>query len=275
MSKNVQEFTKGGEFIGDFFNYTIFELLENQPPRIYITASPFDMVSKKAPEQALVYHDGKLESNIDYIKYVAMRTGVMDAIVLQAMGVTSLKDKRVIMYGTGQVAQWSLTYLKEVYPDLAALDVTNSSGQFDELSKVANDLGITLTYQKEPRLEEYDFIFMHTSAEAPVLSTDDAAKIKKGAVITTYRTSTKEGELASEFFDSQKNNVIVDWENSLAVADLAIAQEKGVLHKEEVTFLVDLLRDGIDASQKTFTVFRSMGTPMQDVATIKIVAGLI
>lgn len=271
MKKYAPEFFKGETFIGDYFNYISFELLGDLPPRVYHSASPFDLISKKAPEQALVFHDGKLELNIDFTEYCTMRTGVMDALLLQALGITDLSGKRIIIFGSGRVARWSLTYLKEVYPSLTEADMVNASGKSDEFTKFAADLGVTTTFQNEPQLELYDIIILHTSATTGVLSAESVSKIKKGAIITTYKALQENGELASEFFDTRKHNVIIDWSESLHAGDVKAAQEKGFLHEDGIVYLTDVLQNGYQLPEKNFTVFRSDGTPMQDVATLKLI----
>lgn len=272
MQKYVPEFYKGGELVGDYFNFITFELLQNLPPRIYHTVSPFDTVSQKAPEHALIFHDGKLELSMEFTELSAMRTGVMDALLLQTLGIEDMKQKRVIMYGTGRIARWSLRYLKEIYPDICQVDIVNSSGNADSFIEFASEIEIAAVLQNKPTLELYDVIILHTNAESAVLSPDDVTRIKKGAIITSYRTSSKVGELAAEFFDTEKHRVIVDWEQSLLVGELKTAQEKRLLQKNQVLSLVDVLQGNMLLDGNDFTVFRSMGTPMQDVAILKVMS---
>jgi ornithine cyclodeaminase/alanine dehydrogenase-like protein (mu-crystallin family) len=200
-----------------------------------------------------------------------MRTGVMDSLVLQALGVKDVNDKRIIMFGSGNIASWSLRYLKEMYPNLKEIDVVNRSGKSDTFTQHASELGVTVTFQKKPQLELYDIIILHTSSQSGVLSSTDIPKIKKGAIITAYKNLHEHGELASEFFNTQKHNVIIDWPESLHAGDLQAAQEKGYLVEDEILWLTDILNGNKRLLEKSFTVFRSDGTPMQDAATLKLI----
>lgn len=271
MKKYAPEFFNGEEFVGDYFNNITFELLGNLPPRVYYTGGPFDLISQKAPEQALVFHNGNLELNLDFTEFCMMRTGVMDSLVLQALGIKDVSDKRIIMFGSGNIARWSLKYLKEVYPSVKDIDIVNRSGGSENFTQFASELGITTTFQKEPHLELYDIIILHTSSVSGVLGAEDVSKIKKGAIITTYKALHEHGELASEFYDTKKNNIIIDWPEALHAGDLKAAQEKGLLQENNVLHLADVLQGEKHLLERNFTIFRSDGTPMQDVAILKLI----
>jgi ornithine cyclodeaminase/alanine dehydrogenase-like protein (mu-crystallin family) len=270
MHKYVYEFEMGGKFVGDFYNYFIYEKNGETAPFVYHTASPYDVISKKAPDQALVFHDGKVVFNTDFTHLVAMRTGVMDALVLQNVGITSLGDKRVILFGTGNVARWSLQYLKEIFPDLMEIDVVNASGNAEDFITFAKDVGVTAHSIKDFDIAQYDVIILHTSATQPVLNKDHIEKIKKGAVILSYRTTSPVGEVESEFFNTQKANVIVDWDASVtSLPEMKEATEKGWLAASDIISLEKLLAGNIP-SEKSYTIFRSSGTPMQNVGILKL-----
>jgi ornithine cyclodeaminase/alanine dehydrogenase-like protein (mu-crystallin family) len=49
------------------------------------------------------------------------------------------------------------------------------------------------------------------------------------------------------------------------------AQDKGVLKKEEAILLNDLFKGSMPTGNKAYTVFRSTGTPMQNVAILKLI----
>lgn len=273
MHKYVPEFFLKDTFLGDYFNYFIFEPRGENPPRIYHTASPYDPISKKAPQQALVYCDGKVELNIDFTEYADMRTGVMDALLLQTLGVKSLREKRIVIYGTGKISRCSLRYLKEIFPDLETVDIVNASGNVDPFIQFASECGVKAVYVKTPDISLYDVIIMHTSTNHPIITASDISKIKKGAIITSYRTTSEHGELENDLFNSDTAHIITDWEDSINfVSDLKAAHEKGILIKENVHYLKDVIEGrSIDVSDKAYTVFRSTGTPMQNVATLKLI----
>lgn len=272
MQKIVPEFSIDGTFIGDYFNYIIFESLGEKPPRIYHTASPYDVISKKAPQQALVFHDGKLELSVDFTEYVDMRTGIMDALLLQALAVKNIGEKRIVYFGTGKIARWSLKYLKEIYPEIKSVDFVNASGNGNDFIEYASELGIVATLVPAPDISRYDIIIMHTSTDVPILTAADISKIKKGAIITAYRTTSEHGEFENDFLNTSHAHVITDWEHSLEfVSDMKGALEKGILKKDESMLLKNIFEGALPVGDKAYTVFRSTGTPMQNVAILKLV----
>ena len=66
----------------------------------------------------MVDKGGKLLLNTDYTDYAAMRTGAMDSIALKASGIEKLSQKRILLFGTGRTARWSLRILQTVFEDL-------------------------------------------------------------------------------------------------------------------------------------------------------------
>ena len=81
FEKKVTEFKVEDAFVGDIINFLMFDGSTN-PPTFYEVSTPFDLVSKKAPQHALVFRDGKCTFQTDYTDYAAMRTGLMDALTL-------------------------------------------------------------------------------------------------------------------------------------------------------------------------------------------------
>lgn len=271
MHKIVPEFIKDGVFLGDYFNFIIYEPLGEEPPRFYHIGSPFDLITHKAPERSLVFRDGKEELNMDTTEYTSMRTGIQDATVLQLLKVSTLKDKRIIFIGSGRLAKWSLKFLKEIWPDLEEVDYSNRSGD-TSFADVAAEIGVKAHLHESYDLSVYDLVIIHTSSHEFVLKAADCEKIKKGAIVTSYITSSPEGELTPEFFNTHKCNVILDWDNTRTVLpELKTAEHKGLLKQDKIIYVRDLA-DGsktIDPS-KDYTVFRSSGTPMQNLGLLKL-----
>src|SRR5688572_25135255 len=77
FDKYVPAFKINGKYVGDCFSIVIFETCGSEPPIIYHTFSPYDTISQKAPNQALVFRDGELLLNTDFGEYIRQRTGVM------------------------------------------------------------------------------------------------------------------------------------------------------------------------------------------------------
>ncbi len=271
LAKHIQEFKNGDTYLGDFLVYFIFESHGENPPTFYTVNSPYDMVTKKAPQQALVFEDGKLIFNEDYTEYVTVRTGVMDGLLLKALQVKSLTDKKILYLGTGPVAQHSLKALKEIYPEIIQVDFNNRTKDSGKFGDIAKELDITIQYVDLSDVSTYDYIFCHTSSLDPVLTDDHFKQIKQGALITTYVTMGSEnGEIIDAFYDNTQANIIMDWEQTPIMAkELKRAMDSGKANN--VVVLNDVLNGNYKSnSNARYTLYRSVGTPMQNVALLKI-----
>lgn len=275
LAKHIEEFKSGDTYLGDFLYYSIFEPRTTEPPVMYSIMSPYDMVSKKAPQQALVFSDGKLLLNIDYTKLCDIRTGVMDALVLQALGNDSLENKKILYIGTGKVAQESLQGIHTLFPNVREISFYNRSQSADRFGEIAQRFGIEIKYTDIADIGMYDIIFCHTNSAQPVLTADYKDKIKSGAVITTFVTvGSDKGELADEFFDTDCANIIIDWEQTLVMAkELQSAIDTKLADASKIITLQQLFLNKDVVQEKKYTVYRSVGTPMQNVAVLKLLLG--
>lgn len=197
-----------------------------------------------------------------------MRTGAMDSIALKISNVTSLADKKILLFGTGRTAKWSVKCMKVMFPDLQTVHYINSSNsKSEEFETFAAELGVEAEVGNKADLSTFDVIICHTNAQEPILSTDDIPNIKSAAIITTFLGSDKpHGEVADAFYSSTAN-VVLDWDQNLKLAkDI----NRSDLAEGEILYLADLLsgKNTLDGSKK-YTVFRFLGTPMQNLGVLK------
>lgn len=273
LAKYIEEFKEGDTYLGDFLVYYIFEPRGANPPTFYTINSPYDRVSGKSPQQALVFEDGKLALDINFTHFVDVRTGVMDSLMLKQLGTTSLSDKKILYLGTGHVATESLKSLKEHFPDVQHVDFYNRKNDAGLFGSTAQELGITTTYTDLTDISQYDIILCHTSSSEPVLTKEHTPQVKKGAMIFTYVTvASDKGEVADEFFDNAKANILMDWPQTLNMAkDIDNAIHKGILQKESLVLLQDIFSKKVQLdTNKQYTIYRSSGTPMQNLAVLKL-----
>ncbi len=264
FDKHVPEFKKDGNFFGDYFNQIAVEPLGEKPPRFYHTFSPFDVVSNKAPHYAAVFENGERILDIEFDGYVSMRTAAMNTVVLKGLGITSLADKKVLVFGAGKIATQALKILASELA-LSKVDVITKSG---DLTKIANAVdGVAIEPGNIDDIAEYDVIICHTQSAEPVFSEEYIERIKKGAVLTSFISSTEHGEFPDTIYDQSRANVITDWDKTiLGAKDLQRAQNKGLLG--EVIYIKDLLL-GKEIDNKQYTIYRSTGTPIQNLAILK------
>ena len=272
FDKHVPEFTVDGKCFGDCFSMIMIEPRGDRAPRFYHTFSPFDVISNKAPDHALVFEKGKLVLNADFTELVKDRTGAMDTVLLMNLGVSSLKDKKVLYVGSGGTALASLRILKAHYSELSAVDCINKSRDFSTIKRLGNEIKVNIAAGSYKDIGKYDFIFCHTDTVNSLLTKEMKNKINHGAVITTYNSSTEHGEVADEFYDNQEANIIADWKLTLTGAkDLARAVKGGSVQEKDVIFLADLIMGTKKTdSSKRYTVYRSAGTPMQNLAVLQL-----
>ena len=265
QKKVIEFFDTTGKFQGDIYNFYIRELLEDGTPRYYVITSPFDLTWKWAPQQWLIFEWGKLIFSTDFSEAVNIRTGAMDSLFLQSLGIDSLKDKKILIVGSGWTAQYSYLFLRNTFTDIGTLHYTNRSGASVEFEKLWN-----LEYQALPNLNEYDMIFLHANVSEPYLKSEHRAMLKKWVIVTSYGGKTPERDIAPEFFTSQDQVVIDMSANIENLNPLKHALEKWYIQKDEIIdFWVQLSHRVYRHDAMQNTLFISGGTPLQNIAMMK------
>lgn len=276
FAKHIQEFFDGDTFLGDYWTFYMFEPLKDKPPIMYSVLTPYDMVAKKAPEQALVFCDGKVILNRDFTDDNYMRTGIMDALVLKSLGINTVDDKKILYFGTGNVAKMSLKALKIYFPEVREISVINKRGDDADFVALGKEQGVTVIFTSKDILNQFDVIFCHTpSGAGNILTKDDKNKIKKGAVITTFVSTPGNAELAEELYNTEKADIVIDWEESIdGTKELKSSVEKGIAVKEKLITLEKLFSGDFSKNPNAeYTLYRSTGTPMQNLASLKLILG--
>ena len=268
FDKHVPEFTKDGKFLGDYFNIIAVEPRGDKSPRFYHTFSPFDVISNTAPQHAVVFESGEILLNIEFDEYVSMRAAAMTAVVLKALNIDNLKDKKVLLFGSGKIARQSVKILASEL-GLNKLDVINRSGDLSGIKSEAKN--VLINNGSIDNISQYDVIICHTQATDPVISKEQLSNIKKGAVLASFISSTEHGEFPDEVYDSSQANIITDWQQTLLGAkDLKRAMDAHIFEEADLIYIKDLLTDKNIDREKHYTVYRSTGTPIQNLAVLKL-----
>lgn len=248
----------------DFLFFYIYEARQGAAPRFYFIVSPYDQITKAAPQGAQVFEDGKLVLQLDYTEYVKVRTGLMDAFALSTLH-HDPTNKKILYVGAGGVSEWSLRALKAYFPNVTAVDYKNASGGKASFELLGKSLGVATTYVNTPDIASYDYIFMHTNSRVPVLSPEQVAQIKKGAFVSIYSDKT---EAATEIYKNAA--VLLNWQNSFKKEeDLIEANKQGFVDESKVAIMGSLLK-GQSMPIADRIVFRSGGTPMQNIAVLQL-----
>jgi ornithine cyclodeaminase/alanine dehydrogenase-like protein (mu-crystallin family) len=256
-----------GNFAGDDYVFSIFDKINSS---FYFVISPYDDKSKKAPQQALVFREGRLQEQFDYTNYANMRTGAMDALLLRALKLNPTSAK-ILIYGTGGVAKWTLKFLKAAFPNIEQVDYMNSRNQNDEgFEELGNNIGLRLSLGDKSKIGEFDYIFCHTSSYQPVITKEDLENTKSNVLITSYLTTYNFEEIDISAWDTGKNTVITSWDKEIENSkDLQEAEKSGILEKSKIKTLLEVLSNSTPNIVDTRIMFRSAGTPIQNAALIK------
>lgn len=270
FDKHVPEFVKDGKFLGDYFNNIAVEPLGDKPPRFYHVYSPFDVISNKAPEYAAVFENGELLLHIDFDEYIAARTAAMSAVVLKGLGKDNLSDKKVLLFGSGRIAAVAVKILGTEL-GLKNVDVITRSGDLSKITQATENSGVAIKTGSVESIGEYDIIICHTQSTEPVISKEQLGRIKQGAILSSFISSTEHGEFPDEIFDSSKANIITDWQQTLQGAkDLKRALDSSLFAEQDLIYIKDLLAGKNIDTSKHYIVYRSTGTPIQNLAALKL-----
>ncbi|GEM_PF-1781330 len=271
FDKQVPVLKVDGKYMGDFFEFVIFEPRHSEPPIIYHTYSPYDIVSGKSSQYCAIFQSAELLLHAEVSPYVSQRTGVMSSLVLKALGYQDMPDKRVLFVGTGRVARCALAAFKLYFPGVRNIDFMNSGSDAAAFTKLASGLGIEAQRGKLDEVEVYDIIICHSSAKEPVLTPELLGRLKQGAFISSF-ASEDHMELAENFYNTTEAQVIVDWEQTTSEAvELQTALDNGIAKKGDLILLRDLLRGTYSHDNaKKYTIYRSHGTPMQNLAFLQL-----
>lgn len=270
FDKHTPELLHDGKFLGDYFNQLAIEPLGDKPPRFYHTFSPFDVISNKAPNHAVVFEAGKLLLNIEFDSYVSIRTAAMSVLVLQGLGVDSLADKNVLLFGSGKIAADAVKIMASEL-GLTDIHVISRSGNLSSISAATAGTGVNIISGNANDIAQYDVIICHTQASEPIISVEQLADIKQGAFLASFISSTEHGEFPDEVYDGAKANIITDWEQSLTggAKDLKRTFDANAFNMKDITYIKDLLNGKKLDGTKQYTVYRSTGTPIQNMAILK------
>lgn len=267
--KRIDEFSVDGEYVGDMFNYTIFENNGDSPPTFYQINSPYDVVSKKDPQRALVFTGGELVQNIDFTPYVKVRTGLLDAILLELV-IDDIKAKKIFMFGSGKVAKNSVSAMNQIL-GLRMISYANTHGRDEEFETHARDNNIEANFSEFER-GDWDIVIMHTPGNTPLITKDQVESMKPGSLLMTYADGM---EIDPECYDRSKANLIIDFADNIDLAkDTKKAIESGICTPEDFTVLIDVLAMGnkLELDNSKYTIFRSKGTPYQNIAMLKLLS---
>jgi len=249
----------------DIYNFYIREVLPDGSPQYYAITSPYDISWKSAPQQAMVFHSEKLIFSTEFSEAVKIRTWCMDTIFLQALEITDISDKRILIVWSGGTAKYIYLFLKDSFNNLGSIDYTNRPGSNTEFESLGE-----LRYVDAPHLGEYDIILLHAHVDAPYLKTENRSQLKKDAIVISYGGKTPERDIAHTFFTSDDMVIVDMYANIENLKPLKTALEVWSIYQSELIDLGKLLsREQTVNNRKDLTICISGGTHIQNLAMMK------
>jgi ornithine cyclodeaminase/alanine dehydrogenase-like protein (mu-crystallin family) len=271
MHRDIADLSGGNEFFADYMSSVIMERKDPEPPIFYTTTGAYDLISCVGLLQSVVFQGDKVLLNIPFQEYVAQRTSAILPLVLQTLNFNSLKDKNILYIGTGRLAKKSIQMLKEVYPEVETIDFNNKSGKAGEFLEICEKLNVKANFVNLEDISKYDYIFSYTNSFATNVLLDKHLKqLKKGAFIGSFISSG--GEIDDSFYLNKNANIILDWAKTPDLAlELQSLISSGKLNEKRFVYLKELLEENKEVNPDAdYTIYRSSGTPMQNLAVLKI-----
>ncbi len=263
--KVIEFFDRENQFQWDIYNFYIREILLDWSPQYYTITSPYDVTWKWAPQQALVFHSEKLVYSSDFSEAVKIRTGCMDTIFLQSLGIEKLSDTKMLIVWSGGTAKYSYLFLRDSFTDLGVVDYTNRLWQNHEFESLGS-----MNYVATPDLSQYDIILLHAHVDSPYLTSEYRSQIKDGAIIVSYGGKTPERDISPAFFTSEDIVIVDMYANIENLKPLKTAIESWSIKQEELIDLGKILSgEQKIEKRKNITVCISGGTYIQNIAMMK------
>lgn len=263
--KVVEFFDDNNVFQWDIYNFYIREILANGIPQYYTITSPYDINWKSAPQQALVFREEKLIFNTDFSEQVKVRTGCMDTVFLRSLGIESLKDKKILIVGSGGTAKYAYLFLKDSFSDIWSIDYVNRSGPHAEFESLGN-----LRYIPMPDMSQYDIILLHAHVDEPYLRSENRSQMKDGVIIISYGWKTPERDISPTFFTTQDTVIVDMYTNIENLKPLKTALDLWYIQQAEIFDLGKVLSwEQKIKERKSITICISGGTYIQNIAMMK------
>lgn len=201
-----------------------------------------------------------------------LRTAAMTSLVTSRL--ISHDAARVAMFGYGAQARAHIEALRKVHPNLNRLLVVGRNARKVEMfAATAAELGwrarIGQAMPPEIGVPRADLVITATGAGEPLF---DGSLVKPGTLVVALGThSPSRRELDSKLMGAA-NVIVEDIETAIAEAgEVAMAIEEGVLRREDLIPLRDVVRGTARIDRSKPTVYKTVGMAWQDL----VVAGEI
>ncbi len=201
---------------------------------------------------------GKVKAIMDGTLLTAVRTGALGAIAAKYL---SREDSRTAgIIGCGVQARTQLEGLSKVRKLEKVLISDLSEESMDTFIKDVSSLNLDIEKSNLEGVQECDIIIAATGSSKPVIT-----DVKEGAHITSIGAHTPDTRELAESLVT-KSKIVIDTPDCFKSGDLKDISKDKVTEIQEV-----IAGKKIRESSKDITIFKSVGTALQDVAIANMI----
>lgn len=209
---------------------------------------------------------GTLQAIVDAKRVTALRTAACAAVATDRLA--PARVERLAIIGTGAEARTQVLAMEAVRP---ATTVTVHSRSADNVRRFVEDMAPQVSAELVPcsstdeALAEAELVVLATKSETTVLRAD---QLHPGAHVNSVGAARlDQRELDPDVFAAADITVCDEVELVTREAgDVAEAVAAGTFQAERVLSLADLVRDGVQRDAGSLTLFKSVGSALQDLA---------
>ena len=203
----------------------------------------------------------------DAAPLTALRTAAVSALATTHMA--RAESETLMIFGAGVQAAAHLETMNEVLQLTRVVVVSRTPADAEVLLAKARRLGLSAELGTPDNVREADVICTCTTSAKPLF---DGALLQPGAhvnAIGSYRPEARELDDRT----MERAQLVVDTPTALKESgDLLGPLERGLVRREEVSLLADVLDGSGRRSPEDITVFKSVGAAMQDLAVAEAAA---
>ncbi|WP_282825169.1 ornithine cyclodeaminase family protein [Gulosibacter sediminis] len=209
---------------------------------------------------------------IDGDELTDLRTAAMTSLVTSRF--INRDSSSVVMYGYGAQARKHAQVLRELHPQLKQLVVAGRNARKTEMfAATAAELGwnarISQAMPPQTAIPQADLIITATGSGEPLF---DGSLVRPGTLVVALGTHNNERSELDTALMARSNVIVEDIDTAVNESgEIAHAIAEGVLHRESLIPVRDVVRGEVRIDRSKPTVYKTVGMPWQDL----VVAGEI
>ena len=209
--------------------------------------------------------DGSLLAFLDGVSITTLRTGGMGAISSKYLAPSSVRS--ISLVGVGVQGRMQIHMHMEIFKDISKIKLFNRSKtkavEFSKELSVKYGVDVYVVDSLEDALKDVDIVIAATSSHTPVIFGE---YIEDGIHIVSIGYVSKESREIDDVAISKASKVYLDSPDAYDSGDIRIPMEKGLLSKDKIYLISDLILGRVDGRiyDDEVTIFKSVGTAVQD-----------